>query len=90
VIPFDIHNNPVRDNKEKIDNYVKKNLIEKKEILNETIKNLTKEENKDENLQTSILISQYILSTKCDLSLLLQEYRSEDNKEKYDCRELHY
>jgi len=84
VIPFDIHNNPVRDNKEKIDKYAKMNFVEKKALLKESIRNLTLEVNKDENLQTSILISQFILSTECEANLLFEEYEAQENKEAYN------
>lgn len=83
IIPFDIKNNPVKDNKEKIENYEKMNFIEKKDILNNTLKNLTKENDKDENLQISILISEYLLSTNCDSNLLYEEFNINNNIHNY-------
>lgn len=76
IIPFYINSNPARDNSEKIKEFSNKNFIEKKSILNNTLLNLVNEKDLDENLQISILLSQYLLSTKCDNETLILEFNS--------------
>jgi len=85
VIPFDIHNNPVRNNLEKIEKYKKLKIDEKKIILDKTIQNekfalMTK----DKILQDSILISQYLLSTDCESNTLIEEFIETENIEKFE------